>query len=52
MKKKKVYLPPIPIGDLTIKQFEELREAISRITGYKVFLELTDKKTKKSMGRL
>lgn len=50
--KKTFTLPPIPIGHLTIPQFSELRDEIERITGHKVVLELTDKKTKKKLGTL
>ena len=51
-KTKITTLPPIPIDHLTISEFEELREHIFRITGYKVVFELTDKKTKKKLGSI
>lgn len=35
-----VTLPEIPIGKLTIQQFEELRGHIERITGYAVTLNI------------
>jgi hypothetical protein len=51
-KTKKLTLPPIPVNHLTIKEFEELRYHIKRITGYSVIMNIVDKKTKKKIAKL
>lgn len=47
---KKITIPPVPIGHLTIKQFDTLRKSIKKITGYEIVMCITDKKTKKVLG--
>lgn len=51
-KNKTLCTPPIPIGHLTISQFEELRKAIERITGTVIYFDIIDKKTKKKIASI
>lgn len=48
----KLVLPPVPIGHLKVTEFSELRQAIERITGYKIVMTMVDKLTGKSYGEI
>jgi hypothetical protein len=39
---KQLLLPRIPIGHLTIDEFDELAEAIKRITGHTIYLAVKE----------